>query len=55
MLSSLFPEVLSKLTYSSSLERVRGVGVFLGGGVGVVSVMWIFCGQVGVEELGQGV
>ena len=51
MSSSLFPEVLSELTYSSSLEQVRGVGVFLGGGAGAVLVVEMFCGQVGVEEL----
>ena len=55
MSSSLFPEVLSELTYSSSLEQVRGVGVFLGGGAGAVSVVQMFCGRVGVEELGRGV
>ena len=42
MSSSLFPEVLSKLTYSLSLEQVDGVGMSLEGGVGVVLVVRMF-------------
>ena len=39
MSSLLFPEVLSELTYSLSLEQVEGVGMFLEDGVGVVLVV----------------
>ena len=36
---SLLSEVLSELTYSSSLDQEEGVGLYLGGGAGVVSVV----------------
>ena len=39
---SLFPEVLSELTYLSSLKQVERVGMSLEGGVGVVSVVRMF-------------
>ena len=39
MLSLLLPEVLSELTYSSSLEQVDWMEMSLGDGVGIVSMV----------------